>query len=61
MKQSLGLIYSWLHNMTGHNAADEMEVNIKTAYDYYGFCRGRYFRSFSETLLLCTQDMANKV
>jgi hypothetical protein len=25
--------------MTGHNAADGMEVNIKTVYDYYGFCR----------------------
>ena len=39
MKQSLGLIYSWLHNMTGQNAAGEMEVNKYTVYDYYGFCR----------------------
>ena len=30
MKQSLELIYSWLHHMTGQNAAGEMEVNKNT-------------------------------
>ena len=39
MKQSLGLIYSWLHNMTGDIAADEMQVNLRTVCGYYGFCR----------------------
>ena len=43
MKQSLGLIYSWLHNTTGQIAADEMEVNIKTVYGYYDFCREVYY------------------
>ena len=38
-KQRLSLIYSWLHNMTGQTAADEMPLNLRTAYDYYGFCR----------------------
>ena len=39
MKQSLGSIYSWLHHMMGQNVADEVEVNKKTLYYYYGFCR----------------------
>jgi hypothetical protein len=38
IKQSLGLVYSWLHHITGQNAAGEVEVNTKTAYDYYGCC-----------------------
>ena len=38
IKQSLGLLYSWLHRITGQNAAGEVEVNTKTVYDYYGFC-----------------------
>jgi hypothetical protein len=29
--------------MTGQIAADEMEVNIKTVYDYYGFCGEVYY------------------
>ena len=39
LKQSLGLIYSWLNNMTGQTSAEEMQVNLRTVYDYYGFCR----------------------
>ena len=39
IKQSLGLIYLWLHDITGCNAADELGVTRKTVYDYYGYCR----------------------
>ena len=52
MMQSLGLLYSWLHNMTGHNAADEREMNIKTAYDY-GFCREVHISAVSPKHRYC--------
>ena len=33
------MIYLWLYNITGYNAAYEMGVTTKTVYDYYGYCR----------------------
>lgn len=39
IKQSLGLVYCWLLGLTLEVASDEIGVNIKTALDYYNFCR----------------------
>ena len=30
---------TWLHNMTNRTAADEMQANLRTVYDYYDYCR----------------------
>ena len=40
MKESLGLIYSWLYHMTGQNAAGEVEVNKKKCMTITAFVEG---------------------